>query len=83
MASNDKEIAMPNPRSVCPKTPPHLAFLQGARAWYRAWVRMREARYRYLAAILDGDAEHASTGHLGADARSDGERTMEKRDGAT
>ena len=22
--------------------------------WYRRWVRVREARYRYLAAILDG-----------------------------
>ncbi len=23
------------------------------RNWYRRWVRMREARYEYLAAILD------------------------------
>jgi hypothetical protein len=22
--------------------------------WYRRWVRVREARYRYLVAILDG-----------------------------
>jgi hypothetical protein len=22
--------------------------------WYRRWVRVREARYRYLEAILDG-----------------------------
>jgi hypothetical protein len=24
------------------------------RLWYRRWVRIREARYRYLEAILDG-----------------------------
>ena len=38
----------------CPKRPPRRSALQGLVGWYRAWVQMREARYRYLEAILDG-----------------------------
>ena len=29
--------------------------LSGLRSWYGRWVQVREARYRYLEAILDGE----------------------------
>jgi len=33
------------------------AFWRAIRTWYDAWVRLREARYAYLASILDPATE--------------------------
>ena len=59
----------------CSKRPPRRNALEGLLGWYRAWVKMREARYRYLEAILDGTPDPTL--------RSDGQRNPEKKDGAT
>jgi hypothetical protein len=62
-------------KTGCPKRPPRRSALQGLLGWYRAWVQMREARYRYLEAILDGTPDPG--------ARSDDQRNAEKPDGAS
>jgi hypothetical protein len=59
----------------CSKRPPRRSAWQGLLGWYRAWVQMREARYRYLEAILDGTPDPG--------ARSDEQRNREKQDGAS
>ena len=33
------------------------ALWNASRAWYAAWVRLREARYQHLASILDAATE--------------------------
>lgn len=55
---------------------------QGLRSWYRAWVEMREARYRYLSDILDGIA-NPYEGDIRQIVRSEPERIAEKQDGAS
>ena len=64
-----------NTQTRCSKRPPRKSALQGLLGWYRAWVQMREARYRYLEAILDGTPYPTM--------RSDDKRNMEKEDGAS
>jgi hypothetical protein len=59
----------------CSKRPPRRSTLQGLLGWYRAWVQMREARYRYLEAILDGTPDPS--------ALSDEQLIREKKDGAS
>ena len=59
----------------CLKRPLRTRALQGLLGWYRAWVQMREARYRYLEAILDGTPDPTM--------RSDGQHTRENKDGAS
>jgi hypothetical protein len=59
----------------CTKRPPRTNALQGLLGWYRAWVQMREARYRYLEAILDGTPDPIM--------RSDCQRNRENQDGAS
>lgn len=73
---------MHTPQSGCPQRPPRRTALQGLRGWYRAWVQMREARYRYLEAILDGTPDPRTANEV-APLRSDDQRNMEKRDGAS
>src|SRR5262245_38844869 len=52
----DKESDMSTPpvHPPCPRPTRQFSTLHTMIDWYRRWVRVREARYRYLAAILDG-----------------------------
>ena len=43
-----------SPRNTCETPTRRRRALNELRLWYQRWVRMREARYQYLAAILDG-----------------------------
>lgn len=48
-------MSTPTARTPCPRPTRRLSTtLHTMLDWYRRWVRVREARYRYLAAILDG-----------------------------
>jgi len=47
-------MSTPPVRTPCPRPTRELSTFHVMLDWYRRWVRMREARYRYLAAILDG-----------------------------
>ena len=66
---------MDTQQTRCSKRPPRKSPLQGLLGFYRAWVQMREARYRYLEAILDGTQDPTM--------RSEGQRKMENEDGAS
>ena len=41
--------------SKCESPTRRRSTLSGLRHWYGRWVQMREARYKYLEAILAGD----------------------------
>ena len=44
-------------RTKCELPSGRRSALSGVRSWYGRWVQVREARYRYLEAILDGDPD--------------------------
>jgi hypothetical protein len=55
------------------------AFWCAIRTWYAAWVRLREARYEYLASILDPatEADEGSRRALPCRASAPGRRRRE------
>jgi hypothetical protein len=72
MAGNGRRI-MDSLRDRWNRTSQDVAALREVRDWYRRWVRMREVRYQYLAAILDdvdGFREAAQRQRASAEPRS-------------